>query len=165
MRHLFLGGLAAVMLAGCGGGTPAEVGPGDNALIGTWQQQGEIPSADGSVVLSEGTVSYAADGTSRMDAVMVVNAPPLPATDQRYRMRADVTWTLDETVLTRSLGTITLSPETETEQSRDIAAQYQAALNASPPARYIVEQLDDSSMALLDPDNGNTIRYKRVAAP
>ena len=164
MRHIFLSGLAALSVAACGG-APAEVGPGDNALIGTWEQVGSIPSADGSVELVEGTVTYRADGTSRMDAVMAVNAPPLPETDRRYRMRADVTWTLDETILTRSLGTITLTPETETEQSRIVAAQYEAGLNASPPVRYIVEQLDAEAMTLLDPDNGNTIRYARVAAP
>lgn len=162
MRRVFnaaCGLILAATLTACGG--PKEVGPGDNLLIGEWTQDSPISSAGGAVELSDGVVYYAEDGTSRMTAVMSLNAPELPESDRRYRMQADVNWTLDETVLTRTLGTITLKPETETEQSRIIAQQYEAGLNQSPPVRYIIETLDESTLALLDPDTGSTLRYTR----
>ncbi len=159
MRKSLTAIILAATLAACGG--PAEVGPGDSQLIGEWRQASQITSGGGAVELSDGVVTYHADGTSRMTAVMSLMDPGLPDTDRRYRMQADVTWTLDETVLTRSLGKITLRPETETEQSAMLARNYEAGLNQSPPVRYIIETLDADTLALLDPDTGETIRYTR----
>lgn len=147
----------AAALTACGGGGPGLDG---DALVGRWiLQDGPTDVGDG-VRLEDTVVEYGVDGTSDYSARMVV--APAGGETVTLRLDGDVRWRLEETVLTRTLERMDVTPETETDAARQLADMYAQGLNASPPARFIVQRLDEETLELLDPDTGDTLRFARA---
>ena len=150
---------AFLALSACGGG---GVGPDADGLVGSWTlDEASAPDTPG-VTLSEVRVRYDADGTSDYAARMVVPGPDGGGT-VALLLDGDVRWTLDETVLTRTLEQMRVSAAAPSAATDEIAALYAQGLNSSPPARFIVEALTDTELVLLDPDTGDTLRFVRSA--
>ena len=153
-------GAALFGLSACGG----NVGPGEKPLIGAWEQDGIINAgAPGQgVSIENARVVYNKDGSSTYNAELVISQAGTPQDLSRFRLDADVDWVLEETVLTRTLGEMRVSPTADTEQAREAAAAYQQGLAGSPPAVFIVQSVDKSALELLDPDTGETLRFRRA---
>ncbi|WP_298914472.1 hypothetical protein [uncultured Algimonas sp.] len=147
-------GLGLTVLAACNG----SVGPDQDGLIGTWVQDGAAQT-DAALVVENAVVTYAPDGLSDFEADMTLTQPG--TAPQTFGIAADVTWTLEETVLTRTLRDVRVSPKTATPESEAVARALEEAYRASPPGRLIVEDLDETHLTLLDADTGATLRYTR----
>ena len=150
-------GLAAA-LGACGG----DVGPPQNDLVGVWAMEDPQIAVDGAqaVQLSDVRVTYRGDGTS--DYAARLQAPGEDGTPIALLLDGDVRWTLEETVLTRTLEQMQVSAAEPSAANDQIAALYAQGLNSQPPARFIVEALDDAQLVLLDPETGDTLRFTRT---
>ena len=148
---------AALVLAACGGGAPDEVGPGETALIGTWVAP-DAERLDDQLTRSDVTITYEPDGTSDYAATLVFASN---GTEERLRMDGDVSWTLDETILTRTLNAMRVESDSGSETGRELAAQFEAIFNVTPPVTLIVQTVDEARLELLDPDTGEITAYER----
>ncbi|MGB3455145.1 MAG: hypothetical protein WBG08_11055 [Litorimonas sp.] len=146
------------LLAACGA---PDVGVDRDLLIGTWAQQGATQT-DPSLVVENAVVTYAPDGWSTFDAVMTLTQPD--GIPERFTIRADVAWTLEETVLIRTLQDVTVTPDISTPQGDAVAGALEDAYRNSPPGRLIVEDLTDETLSLLDADTGTILSYARRSA-
>ncbi len=155
---LALAGGLTIGLIGCSAG---DVGPDPSELIGTWSMTESvvIDSGGQDMALDNVKVIYEADGTSDYLAQMRVSDADGSAST--YTLIGDVQWTLDETILTRTLNTMSVTANQDSENSRELAALYAEGLNASPPARFIIEQLDETTLRLLNADTGEQVRFVR----
>lgn len=149
--------VGAAVLVACGG---PGVGKDADLLVGSWALQGEPDAGAPGIAIRDTVVSYAADGTSDYAARMVVDAD---GGDMSFQLDGDVRWTLEETVLTRTLERMQVQAESDSPAAAELAANYQQGLNASPPARFIVEELTEERLALLDPDTGSLLVFARVS--
>lgn len=151
----FLLCLSALTLIACGGG---NIGPDERLLYGTWAQDG-VTQADPTVLVENAVITYEPDGTSDFSAVMTVtqnNGIP-----ERFTIAADVNWSLEETVLTRTLQDVTITPDISTADADAMARILADAYRNSPPGRLIVEQVDGVTMALLDVETGSIMTYTK----
>jgi hypothetical protein len=157
--------VSAFMITGLGlgliGCSDGGVGPKPSSLIGSWSMTEDVVIDSGAqdITLNTVKVIYDADGTSDYFATMRV-ADPVGSVST-FALKGDVRWVLDETILTRTLETMSVTANQDSEESRELAALYEQGLNASPPARFIVEQLDETTLLLLDPETGEQIRFVR----
>lgn len=137
------------------------VGPDPALLVGTWVQDG-VAQADPSLSVDNAVITYQADGTSQFNAVMTVTEND--GIPERFSIAADVAWTLEETVLTRTLQDVRITPDISTPDAETLARVLEEAYRASPPGRLIIEQLDETNLVLLDADLGSTLTYSRTAS-
>ncbi|MEM7728051.1 MAG: hypothetical protein AAF311_02130 [Pseudomonadota bacterium] len=147
--------LAALMaLAACG----ADVGADRNLLIGAWAQEG-VTQTDPALVVEDAVVAYAPDGTSTFEAVMTFTQHT--GVPERFAIRAGVDWTLEETVLIRTLREVAITPDISTPEGEALARALEDAYRNSPPGRLIVEELTEERLSVLDADTGTTLSYRR----
>jgi len=148
---VFLFGLT---LAACS----ADIGPDEALLHGTWLQEG--PTQAGETLLVENAViTYAPDGTSDFTAIMTLtenNGIP-----ERFTINADVLWTLEETILIRTLNDVTVTPDISTPEGDALAAALADEYRASPPGRLIIEAIDETQLVLLDAATGTNLTYRK----
>lgn len=150
--------LGLMCLVACG---RAPIGPDPALLHGTWAQDG-VAQTDPSLRVDNAVITYRPDGTSLFQAVMTVtenNGIP-----ERFSIEADVAWTLEETVLTRTLQEVRITPDISTPEADALARVLEDAYRASPPGRLIVEYVDPDRLVLLDADFGTTLTYQRLAS-
>ena len=157
IRHWVVA-LGLMVLSACSQG---PVGPDPDLLIGTWVQDG-VAQTDPSLNVTNAVITYQPDGTSDFDAVMTVTQNA--GIPERFSIEADVAWTLEETVLTRTLQEVRITPDIATPEANAIARVLEDAYRASPPGRLIVDQLDETTLVLLDADLGSTLTYQRQGA-
>lgn len=151
-RHLtFLFG--AFLLIACG---EPPVGPDESLLYGTWAQDG-ITQADPSVTVSDGVITYAPEGQSSFTGIMTFYPPEQDAI--RFDIQADVSWVLEETVITRTLQQVSVTPQIPTPEADDLARAFEDAYRASPPGRLIVQYVNPTELIVLDADAGAMLRY------
>lgn len=145
-------------LIGCSG---SGVGPDPSELIGRWSMTESVVIDSGTqdMTLDNVKVIYEADGSSDYLAQMRVSNPD--GSVFTYTLVGDVQWTLDETILTRTLNAMSVTANQDSENSRELAALYEQGLNSSPPARFIIEQLDETTLRLLNADTGEQVRFVR----
>ncbi|GHA89783.1 hypothetical protein GCM10009069_11170 [Algimonas arctica] len=152
---LFLFGFA---LAACS----ADIGPDETLLYGTWLQEGPTQAGE-TLLVEKAVITYAPDGTSDFTAIMTLtenNGIP-----ERFTINADVLWTLQETILIRTLNDVTVRPDISTPQGDALAAALADEYRASPPGRLIIEQIDDTTLVLLDADSGTNLTYRKQLTP
>lgn len=136
----------------------ADIGPNEALLYGTWLQEGATQT-DPTLVVENAVITYAPDGTSDFKAIMTVtenNGIP-----ERFTITAHVSWTLEETILIRTLQTVSVVPDISTPDADAVAAALEEAYLNSPPGRLIVEQVDETLLILLDADTGTTLTYRK----
>ncbi|MEM9599821.1 MAG: hypothetical protein AAF926_02240 [Pseudomonadota bacterium] len=147
--------LYGCILVACGNGGNG-IGPNPALLYGTWAQDG-LAQADPDMIVDQAVVAYRPDGTSTFTAMMTVRLPDtLPIL---FDIKVDVNWSLDETVVTRTLETVTVTPREPSSDMDAFARQLEAAYRASPPGRLIVQYADANELVFLDPDTGALLRY------
>jgi hypothetical protein len=135
-----------------------QIGPDPSLLYGTWAQDG-VTQVDPTLSVNQAVITYAADGTSQFDAIMTFTANN--GIPERFSIRADVAWTLEETVLTRTLTDVSVVPDIPTPEAEQIARALEDAYRGSPPGRLIIEALDDTTLVLLDAATQTTLSYSR----
>ncbi|MGJ8560695.1 MAG: hypothetical protein ACSHX3_10705 [Litorimonas sp.] len=146
--------LCGLLIVACS----ADIGPDEMLLHGTWLQQGATQT-DPTLVVENAVITYAPDGTSDFKAIMTVtenNGIP-----ERFTITAKVGWTLEETILIRTLQSVSVVPDISTPDADVLAAALEEAYLASPPGRLIIEQLDETTLTLLDADTGTNLTYKK----
>lgn len=148
-------GLGLLVLIACSRG---PVGPDPDLLLGTWVQDG-VAQTDPSLSVTNAVITYQPDGTSNFEAVMTVTQNA--GIPERFSIEADVAWTLEETVLTRTLQDVRITPDISTPDAEALARVLEEAYRASPPGRLIIDQLDETTLVLLDADMGSTLTYQR----
>lgn len=145
--------IGAMVFAACG-----NIGPDAEQLHGTWVQDGPTQT-DPALTVSDAVIVYAPDGTSTFDAVMTLTQNQ--GIPERFNIEASVLWTLQETILTRTLQSVTVTPDISTPAADTLAKQLEAAYRESPPGRLIIDTIDDTQMILIDGDTGSMLRYER----
>ncbi len=156
-RNLCMALAGMAVLAACGS---PDVGADRALLVGSWAQQGATQT-DPALVVENAVVTYEPDGTSDFRATMTLTqADGIP---ERFVIEADVAWTLEETVLTRTLRDVSVTPDISTPRGDNMATALEEAYRNSPPGRLIVERLDETQLELLDADTGVTLAYVRAA--
>lgn len=144
----------AILIIACS----ADIGPDEALLHGTWLQEGATQT-DPTLVVENAVITYAADGTSDFKAIMTVtenNGIP-----ERFTIVAQVLWTLEETILIRTLQDVSVTPDISTPDADALATALQDAYRESPPGRLIVEQVDETTLVLLDADTGTNLTYRK----
>lgn len=135
-----------------------SIGPDEALLHGTWLQEGATQS-DPTLVVENAVITYVPDGTSDFRAIMTLtenNGIP-----ERFTIAAQVLWTLEETILIRTLQDVSVTPDISTLEGDALAAALEDAYRESPPGRLIVEQVDSVTMTLLDADSGTYLTYRK----
>lgn len=130
----------------------------ESALIGSWTQVG-TSSINPEVQLRDIRITYDSDGTSDYSATMLMGAAG--AEPQRFDLVADVAWTLEETVITRTLKSIEATPASSATEAQDMARSIEQAYMQTPPVNLIIQTLDDEQLVLLDPETRQTQTYRR----
>lgn len=153
--------LAPVLLGGWLAACGASPGPDSDVLLGAWSLSTDV-EVDATTDIEDTRIVYRPDGTSDYSAVLRVADPGAPGGSRAFDLDADVRWTLEETVLTRTLDAIEVTPRADTPQDREIAALYRADLSSSPPSRFIIESAGETELRLLDPDTGETLVFART---
>lgn len=150
--------LCGLLIVACS----ADIGPDEALLHGTWLQEGATQT-DPTLIVQNAVITYAADGTSDFKAIMTVtenNGIP-----ERFTITAQVSWTLEETILIRRLQTVSVVPDISTPNADAVAAALEEAYLSSPPGRLIIEQIDETMLTLLDADTGTTLTYRKQEGP
>jgi len=132
------------------------IGPDEALLHGTWLQEGATQS-DPTLVVDNAVITYAPDGTSDFNAVMTLTEND--GIPERFAIAAQVLWTLEETILIRTLQDVSVTPDISTPDGDALAAALENAYRESPPGRLIIEQIDEVTMTLLDADTGTNLTY------
>jgi hypothetical protein len=114
------------------------------------------------VQLRDIRIDYDRDGTSDYRATMLMGEPG--AEPQRFDLEADVDWSLEETVITRTLTSITATPAAPTADFDNMARSIERAYMQTPPVNLIIQTLDAERLVLLDPETGQTQSYGRVSS-
>lgn len=153
--------IATLILVACG---DSEVGADRKAILGEWVLDSDQP-LNPIASLSQTRISYNDDGTSTYQARLNIAEPDSPVSTMA--IQADVLWTLEETVLTRELQSVTVIPvngdgTAPTEEQTAFARAYQDGFADSPPARFIVEVVNQAQLVLLDPVTGDILVFNRV---
>lgn len=136
----------------------ADIGPDETLLHGTWLQQGATQT-DPTLIVENAVITYAPDGTSDFKAIMTVtenNGIP-----ERFTITAQVSWTLEETILIRTLQDVSVVPDISTPDADVLAAALEEAYLSSPPGRLIIEEIDATDLVLLDAATGTTLTYEK----
>ena len=153
-----LAALVLPLLVACSGGGATDV-PDAKLILGDWVQvETENTEAER---LENSRVTYADDGTSVSTGRIVIDNPAIPEAARRYDMRADVTWSIVESVLTRELQSVELTPVTVTPQSTEFADLYEAGLMRNDRVTYLIQDLDAERLVLLNPESNETVEYRR----
>ena len=113
------------------------------------------------MAVTQGRVTYKTGGKSDFSAILVLSDPALPEEARNYDMRADVTWTLTESILVRTLNDVSLTPQTSTPQSEELAELYEDGLRQTGPATYLVEELSETRLVINNPEDGTRLTYTR----
>ena len=153
-----LRGLTALLLGLFIAACSADIGPDEELLYGTWQQDGPTEAGD-DIRVDKAVITYAPDGTSDFAAVMTVTANE--GIPERFTIDADVSWTLEETILIRTLNDVTVTPDISTPEADALAAALAEEYRRSPPGRLIIESVDAAQLVLLDAANGQTLTYNK----
>lgn len=141
-----------VLIAACS----ADIGPDEALLHGTWRQEGPTQT-DPTAVVENAVITYAPDGTSDFKAIMTnMENNGIP---ERFTITAKVGWTLEETILIRTLQSVSVVPDISTPGGDALADALQQAYISSPPGRLIIEYIDETTLTLLDADTGTTLTY------
>lgn len=146
--------LCGVLIVACN----ADIGPDESLLYGTWLQEGATQN-DPTLVVENAIITYAPDGTSDFNAIMTVtenNGIP-----ERFAIAAKVSWTLEETILIRTLQSVTVTPDISTPYADAVALALEGEYATSPPGRLIIEQIDAATLVLLDADTGTNLTYRK----
>ncbi len=146
--------IGAFIIMACQG----DVGPDKSLLIGTWAQQGAAQT-DPTLVVENAVITYAQGGRSTFNGIMIITEND--GIPERFSIAATVGWTLEETVLTRTLQDVKVTPDISTPEADELARALENAYRNSPPGRLIIETLDAETLALLDVDTGTTLTYDR----
>lgn len=144
----------ALLIVACS----ADIGPDEALLHGTWLQEGATQN-DPTLIVENAVITYKADGTSDFKAIMTVtenNGIP-----ERFTITAKVLWTLEETILIRTLQEVSVVPDISTPDADALAAELEKAYLDSPPGRLIIEQIDEATLVLLDADTGTNLTYRK----
>jgi hypothetical protein len=80
---------------------------------------------------------------------------------ERFTITAKVSWTLEETILIRTLQEVSVTPDISTPAGDALAAELEKAYLSSPPGRLIIEQIDEATLVLLDADTGTNLTYRK----
>ncbi|MGB6229708.1 MAG: hypothetical protein WBF53_06225 [Litorimonas sp.] len=154
--------VGVMLLVACGG----NIGPDRDDLVGRWAQAPtaeQIADSAGAVRVEDVVVEYRADGTSRLDGRLVVSrdeAEPLA-----FELNTDVAWSLDETVLTRTLRGVSLTPADPSPDAAALARELERQYGQVPPGRQIVEALDAGELVVTDVETGERMRFTRLGGP
>lgn len=146
--------LCGLLIVACS----ADIGPDESLLYGTWLQEGATQN-DPTLVVENAVITYAPDGMSDFKAIMTVtenNGIP-----ERFTITAKVSWTLEETILIRTLQEVSVTPDISTPAADALAVELEKAYLSSPPGRLIIEQIDAATLILLDADTGTNLTYRK----
>ena len=153
LQHVFVL-LCGLLIVACS----ADIGPDESLLYGTWLQEGATQN-DPTLVVENAVITYTSDGMSDFKAIMTLtenNGIP-----ERFTITAKVSWTLEETILIRTLQDVTVTPDISTPAGDALAAELEKAYLSSPPGRLIIEEIDKTTLVLLDADTGTNLTYRK----
>lgn len=147
--------LTGLLIVAC---SQPSIGPNEALLHGKWLQEGATQS-DPTLVVENAVITYEPDGTSDFTAIMTLTEND--GIPERFTINAQVHWTLEETILIRTLQDVSVTPDISTPEGDALAAALEDAYRDSPPGRLIVEQVDSVTMTLLDADSGTYLTYRK----
>lgn len=159
MRKFALTALAsAAFLIACGAGAPKTQA---ELLLGEWEQVAPVTIVqDGQgVIISDGEVEYNDDGTGEGVALMTISS--MPAELNAYRVKADTTYTLTDSILTESMVSATVTAQSDSEQAAQFAEMIQAGMVQAPASSSTIVSLDEDTLVLRENESGAEITYKR----
>lgn len=161
MRHFQITTQRLMALLFCGFfivACSADIGPKTELLYGTWVQEGATQT-DPTLVVENAVITYAPDGMSDFKAIMTLTEND--GIPERFTIMARVAWTLDETILIRTLQDVSVTPDISTPDGEALASALEDAYRTSPPGRLIVEYVDETILTLLDADTGTMLSYRK----
>lgn len=130
-------------------------------MIGEWTQDTNITmsAAGQSFTIMNGQVEYERDGTSSIEAMLVVDG--LPDGENSYRIELDGTYVLNGSELTETFTGAEVEPVMASAKTRTIAAAIQTALAAAGPTSSVVVRADEDMLVRRVDALGATLRYTR----
>ena len=156
--------LAGMLIASCSGNQ--DIGYDADDLLGVWTMVGDTTPSE-TTRLSDVEILYAKDGTSTYDALLTISDTPDDDKPIRLKLDGDVRWSLEETVLTRTLQSMTVSPlpsdgeSAPSDEAKMLAEGYQAGFSETPPTLLLIETLTDNTFIVLDTATQDRITFER----
>jgi hypothetical protein len=130
-------------------------------LAGTWKQETpfQMRSNRQTFTIMNGEVEYAPDGTSEIEAVLVVDGQP----DGRntYELEMDSRWTLADGAMTETFTDVEVEPVGQSERAEDIALAVQKALDDAGPTPSTIVSLTDDALLREVGDLGQILYSRR----
>ncbi|MGB6229709.1 MAG: hypothetical protein WBF53_06230 [Litorimonas sp.] len=168
---------ASAALAACGGSTepetvdPVVVAENDvvetvdtmtpaQMMVGEWNQETafEMTSSEYGFTIMNGEVEYDADGTSEIEAMLIVNG--LEDGENSYEIDLDGTYTLSGETLTERFTAAEVEPVTANDKTRTIAQAIEDALAGAGETTSTVVSIDETTLVRRVPGLGE-LRYSK----
>ena len=129
-------------------------------MVGDWSQETpfEMTSGDQTFTIMNGWIEYDDDGTSEVDAMLVVDGQP--DTSSNYRIEIEGFYTLVGDALTETFTSAEVEPVINNDTSQTIAAAIEDALEMAGATPSIVDRVDEQ-MLIKDVEGIGQIRYSR----
>lgn len=129
-------------------------------LVGEWTQETpfEMTSGDRSFTIMNGWVEYDEDGTSEIDAMLIVDGQPDGANS--YRIEIEGFYTLVGDALTETFTEAEVEPITASDTTNTIADSIEDALEMAGATPSILVSVDED-MLVKDVEGIGEIRYTR----
>ncbi|MEM7728050.1 MAG: hypothetical protein AAF311_02125 [Pseudomonadota bacterium] len=129
-------------------------------MIGEWNQETpfEMTVGDNSFTIMNGEAEYEADGTSEIEAMLIVSGQP--DGQNSYEIDLDGTYELNGDVLTERFTSAEVEPVVSDDTTRMIAQAIQAALAGTGPTSSTVVSIDED-MLVRRVEGLGELRYSR----
>ena len=140
--------------------TAADMAQAARLMVGEWNQDTNIAmsAAGQSFTIMNGTADYDADGTSEIEAMLVVDG--LPGNENTYRIELDGEYTLNGKRLTERFTAAEVTPINATAKTNTIAKAIQTALGGAGETTSTVVSIDDGVLVRNVPGVGE-LRYTK----
>lgn len=130
-------------------------------MVGTWMQDTNftMTAAGQTFTIMNGEVEYDADGTSEIEAMLIIDG--LPDGENSYRIELDGTYALQGSALTETFTEAEVEPVVANAKTRTIATAIEQALAASGTTESVVVRADEDVLVRRVDALGATLRYTR----
>ena len=145
----------AIALGACSKATPEKL------IVGNWNQSTPIvmDQAGTSVTMSDASVTYSADGTSKGGVEMTLGG--VPADFASYTIATTGTWDIEDGFLVETVSEVDVTPGSQSPQAAAIATQMKSAMSAQPESRSEIKTLTKESLVVYQEDADLTMSYNR----
>lgn len=133
----------------------------ETLILGDWKQAEAITidQAGVSVSMTDGTVSYAKDGTSK--GTMAMSIGGMPEEFANYNINTTGKWRIEDNMLVESLVDAKVTSASGSPQAAAIATQMKAGMLAQAEGKSEIRELTKASLIVHQPEVDMTMTFKR----